>query len=243
MRVGAFIYGAADDQQKLQRKGIRTALKSKATQIDWFVEEAKDQKRDAEDRPELQRAARFCRTKDATFALASLKGPFKYNWQALTWLKHQVEMYDLKVVVADDPKISSGSLHVLSAAADEQRNRIAAKSKAALDDIKRKLAEEKAHGTKKGRTIRKLGMHAKTEEAGRLGNKAQAALAAERDAEVWPIIEECLTTGMGYTAIARHLNETKVATPAVRRREARDTLGIWYASTVLNIVLRQRRNK
>jgi hypothetical protein len=86
-------------------------------------------------------------------------------------------------------------------------------------------------------------MHAKTEEAGRLGNKAQAALAAERDAEVWPVIEMYLDLGMGYTAIARHLNETKVATPAVRRREARDTLGIWYASTVQNIVLRQRRKR
>ena len=241
MRVGAFIYGAAEDQQKLQRKRIRAALKSKEAQVNWFVEEARDQKRDAEDRPELQRAARFCRTENATFAVASIKGPFKRNWQTLTWLKHQVEMYDLKVLVADDPKISAGSLHVLSAAADEQRKRIAAKSKAALDKIKKRLAEDKAHGTKKGRKIRKLGMHAKTEEAGRLGNQAQAALAAERDAEVWPTIEIYLKLGMGYTAIARHLNETKVATPAVRRKEARDTSGVWYASTVRNIVLRRQK--
>ena len=242
MKVGGFIFGASAEHQVDQRKRIAATVDTDA-EVKWFTEEEGRQKRDPDDRTELQRAARFCRTNDATFTVSSLKGAFKYKWQGLTWLKHQVEMYDMRVVVADDPTISKGSLHVLSAAADIQRARIAEKSKAALDEIKRKLAEEGSHVSRKGKKIERLGVHKKTSEAGKIGNKAQRELAAERDAEVWPIIEKCLAQGMGYTAISRHLNLTGVATPAVRRREARDTMGLWYASTVQNIVLRQRRNK
>lgn len=240
MKVGGFIFGASAEHQKQQRQRIKATLDTDS-EVKWFTEKQGHQKRDPDDRTELQRASKFCRTKDATFTVSSLSGAFKYKWQGLTWLKHQVEMHDMRVVVADDPTISKGSLHVLSAAADVQRARIAQKSKAALEDIKQKLAEEGAYVSKKGNKIKRLGMHSKTSEAGKLGNKAQSKLAAERDAEVWPQIERCLAEGMGYTAIARHLNLTGVSTPAVKRREARDTLGVWYASTVRNIVL--RRNK
>jgi DNA invertase Pin-like site-specific DNA recombinase len=240
MKVGGFIFGASEEHQKQQRQRIKQTLDTKS-KVTWFTEKQGHQKRDAEDRKELQRVAKFCRTNDATFTVSSLAGAFRYKWQGLTWLKHQVEMYDMRVMVADDPTISQGSLHVLSAAADVQRARIAEKSKAALEDIKKKLAEEGSHTSKRGNKIKRLGMHKKTREAGKLGNKVQAELAAERDAEVWPLIENCLTQGMGYTAIARHLNMQRIATPAIKRREARDTLGVWYASTVRNIVL--RRNK
>ena len=241
MKVGGFIFGASAEHQKQQRQRIKATYGGGDSQIKWFTEEQGHQKRDPEDRRELQRAARFCRTNEATFTVSTLSGAFKYKWHGLTWLKHQVEMYDMRVVVADDPTISKGSLHVLSAAADVQRARIAEKSKAALEDIKRKLAEEGSYVSKKGNKIERLGMHEKTSEAGKLGNKVQSELAAERDAEVWPQIEKCLAQGMGYTATARQLNLMGVPTPALKRKENRDTLGVWYASTVRNIVL--RRNK
>tara|TARA_R100001480_G_scaffold41295_2_gene54066 strand:- start:112 stop:852 length:741 start_codon:yes stop_codon:yes gene_type:complete len=244
MKYGALIFGASEEHQKQQRKGIKALAKAQSAEVKWFVEEEGRQKRDTEDREELQACARYCRTNNATFALSSLSGFTKRKWQALTWLKHQIEMHDLGIAVADDPTISKSSLHVLSAAADIQRKRIAEKSKAALDNIKRKLdAGEKVIAKRSGRKFDKLGLHKNISKSGKLGNQAQAKLAAERDAEVWPVIERCLAEGMGYTAISRHLNLTGVATPNEKARYNRDTLGVWYASTVRNIVLRRQRGK
>jgi hypothetical protein len=55
------------------------------------------------------------------------------------------------------------------------------------------------------------------------------------------MIEQYLAQGMGYNAIARQLNIQEIPTPNDKARYKRDTLGVWYASTVRNIVL--RRNK
>ena len=242
MKYGGFIFGASEDHQKQQRIGIRALAKAQSAEVKWFVEEEGRQKRDTEDRQELQACARYCRTNNATFALSSLSGFTKRKWQGLTWLKHQIEMHDLSIAVADDPTISKGSLHVLSAAADIQRKRVAEKSKAALDNIKRKLdAGEQVIAKRSGRKVDKLGLHKDISRSGKLGNQAQAKLAAERDAEVWPLIEQYLAQGLGYNAIARQLNLTETPTPNNKARYKRDTLGVWYASTVRNIVLRRSK--
>jgi len=239
MRVGAFIIGASEDNQKTQRKRIKALLRDTGADVKWYTEPDGRQRRDAEDRTELNACVRYCRTSDATLALHSISDLFPKKWQALTFLKHQVEMYDIDVAVADDPIISKGSLHVLSAAADAQRHKIAKKSKQAIDSIKAKLEEEGKYTARNGRTITRLGIHEKLSEASAKGNEAQAVLARERDDEVWPIIERCQEQGMGYAATARHLNALGILTPAARARHERTTNMEWYASTVRNIVLRR----
>ena len=108
--------------------------------------------------------------------------------------------------------------------------------------IKRRLdAGEEVIAKRSGKKVDRLGSHENISESGKLGNQAQAKLAAERDADVWPLIEKYLTQGLGYNAIARQLNLTEIPTPNDKARYKRDTLGVWYASTVRNIVL--RRNK
>ncbi len=92
-----------------------------------------------------------------------------------------------------------------------------------------------------GKKVGKLGTHKNIRKSAKLGNKAQGERAAERDAQVWPMIEQYLAQGMGYNAIARQLNIQGIPTPNDKARYKRDTLGVWYASTVRNIVL--RRNK
>ena len=241
MKVGAFIYGASKDHQNRQRRGIKAMFDGEDVEVRWFTEAQGHEKREQSDRKELQRCTRHCRTNSATFAVQSTVGMFPRKWQALTWLKHQVEMYDMKIKVADDPLISKGSVHVLSAAADQQRNFIAEKSRAAIDHIKRKLEEDGAYTSKAGRKITRLGVHDKLSDAGRVGNDAQAALARQRDDEVWPLIQRCLAQGMGYSATARHLNKLNVSTPSERARHNRDTTGNWYASTVRNIALRREK--
>lgn len=242
MKAAAFIGGASDREQKRQKNAIEIVLSGLASTTKWFIEAEKDIKRDAEDRTELKRAVKWCRSQDAAFVISSCSDLFLKRWQALTYLKHQVEMYDMQIIVADDPTISKGSIHVLSAAADVQRNRIAEKSKRALEDIKAKLERDGSYIAKSGREVTRLGVHDKLTEAGVKGNEAQSELAAERDAEVWPLIERFMGQGMGYAGTARQLNAMGVDTPSTRARHDRPTAGVWYASTVRNIVLRRKVN-
>ena len=239
MKVGAFIAGALPEGQRRQRKAIKIMFEGKDATINWNKEVKSARRRDAEDRTELKRCVKWCRANNAVFAISSAADLFTKRWQALTWLKHQVEMHDMRIMVADDPTISKGSIHVLSAAADVQRHRIAAKSRAALDDIKAKLAMDGSFTSKAGRKITRLGIHDKLSEAGAKGNQTQAELARERDDEVWPIIKQCLGQGLGYAGTARQLNAMGVETPSARARHDRETTGEWYASTVRNIALRR----
>ena len=239
MKVGAFIAGALPEGQRRQRKAIRIMFDGKDATINGNKEVKSARRRDAEDRTELKRCVKWCRANNAVFAISSASDLFTKRWQALTWLKHQVEMHDMRIMVADDPTISKGSIHVLSAAADVQRHRIAAKSRAALDDIKAKLAMDGSFTSKGGRKITRLGIHDKLSEAGTKGNQTQAELARERDDEVWPIIKQCLGQGLGYAGTARQLNAMGVETPSARARHDRETTGEWYASTVRNIALRR----
>ena len=239
MKVGAFIAGALPEGQRRQRKAIKIMFEGKDATINWNKEVKSARRRDAEDRTELKRCVKWCRANNAVFAISSAADLFTKRWQALTWLKHQVEMHDMRIMVADDPTISKGSIHVLSAAADVQRHRIAAKSRAALDDIKAKLAMDGSFTSKGGRKITRLGIHDKLSEAGTKGNQTQAELARERDDEVWPIIKQCLGQGLGYAGTARQLNAMGVETPSARARHDRETSGDWHASTVRNIALRR----
>jgi len=239
MKVGAFIAGALPEGQRRQRKAIKIMFDVKDATIGWHKEVKSDRRRDAEDRTELKRCVKWCRANNAAFAISSASDLFTKRWQALTWLKHQVEMHDMRIMVADDPTISKGSIHVLSAAADVQRHRIAAKSRAALDDIKTRLATDGSFTSKGGRKITRLGIHDKLSEAGAKGNQTQSELARERDEDVWPIIKQCLGQGLGYAGTARQLNAMGVETPSARARHDRETSGDWHASTVRNIALRR----
>ena len=117
---------------------------------------------------------------------------------------------------------------------------MAAKSKAALDEIK-SLAQGKPVRTKTGRVINKaeITLHDKKDETNRLGNEAQSRLARERDQEVWELVKSYVDRGMNMSEIARQLNDGGVPTPAQRRKENRIIKGIWYPQTVKNLLKRQ----
>jgi hypothetical protein len=53
MKYGGFIFGADEEHQKKQRKGIRALAKANSAEVKWFVEEQGRERRDAEDREEL----------------------------------------------------------------------------------------------------------------------------------------------------------------------------------------------
>ena len=242
MKVGAFIVGGDKESQTAQRVAITEHFLSTAASIALFPEKPGNEKYDAEDRVMLMKAARFCRKHQATFAVASLSGMFDTRWKALGWLAYQAEQYGIDIVVTDEPQVNSSSVGILSAHADEQRKRLAAKSKAALDEIKSLLRQGKPVRTKTGRVINKVNeitLHDKKDETNRLGNEAQSRLARERDQEVWELVKSYVDRGMNMSEIARQLNDGGVPTPAQRRKENRIIKGIWYPQTVKNLLKRQ----
>ena len=239
MRVGAFIVGVDKEGQARQRTAITEYFLNTAATIDFFPEKPGNEKYDAEDRAMLMKCARYCRKHQATFAVASLSGMFAKRWQSLGWLAYQADQYGIDIVVADEPRVNGSSIAILSAQADEQRTRLAAKSKAALDEIKSLLRQGKPVKTRSGKIIESLGLHDNKDETDRLGNEAQARLARERDLEVWELIESYLKQGMNMSEIARQLNAAEVPTPSKRRKENRQTKGIWYSQTVKNLLKRQ----
>lgn len=239
MRVGAFIVGGDRELQDLQRTAITEYFLSTAAAIDFFPEKPGNETLDAEDRVMLMKCARFCRKHQATFAVASLSGMFDKRWQALGWLAYQVEQYGIEFIVTDEPRVNGSSIAIINAQAEEQRIRLAAKSKAALDEIKALLKQGRPVRTRSGRLLEKLGIHDNKDETDRLGNEAQARLARERDLEVWGLVESYLKQGMNMSEIARQLNAAEVPTPSKRRKENRETKGIWYPQTVKNLLQRQ----
>jgi len=239
MRVGAFIVGGDRELQDLQRTAITEYFLSTAAAIDFFPEKPGNETLDAEDRVMLMKCARFCRKHQATFAVASLSGMFDKRWQALGWLAYQVEQYGIEFIVTDEPRVNGSSIAIINAQAEEQRIRLAAKSKAALDEIKALLKQGRPVRTRSGRLLEKLGIHDNKDETDRLGNEAQARLARERDLEVWGLVESYLKQGMNMSEIARQLNAAEVPTPSKRRKENRKTKGIWYPQTVKNLLQRQ----
>lgn len=239
LKAGVFIFGGDESNQTKQRDQVRELFKGSKTNVKYFVEPKGHQKRVPEDREALQEAARYCRTADATFVVATMKGFCQTKWQALNWMLSQAQIHNTQFMVADDPAINRGTVAIMSAQADEQRHRIAKSSRDALNDIKKKLAAGKSVVAKRsGRTVTKLGVHEGLAETQQKGNEEQARLARERDKKYLPDIEKLQALGMGYTEIARQFNSLGIPTPAQERKQKSETIGEWYASTVRNIVLR-----
>ena len=114
MKVGAFIVGGSTKTQvNAQREAIAEYFIKTGGTIDYFTEKPGNEKYDAEDRVMLMKAARFCRTHQATFAVASLKNLFDKRWMALSWLAYQAEQYGMEIVVTDEPRINNSSVGIL----------------------------------------------------------------------------------------------------------------------------------
>ena len=236
MPYAGFIYGH-DDQVKAQRSALRALAEGDT--IRFFIEPQIDNKYDIKDREVLQKALQYSVSTPAIFAISSLKGMTKRNWITLNFLAESVEELGIEIAVADDSALNKHTVAAVAAYANSQRKHISERSKAALKEIKDKIDAGGVHITKSGRKMTRFGIHDKLEDAGKKGNDANAQLARNRDDEMWPVIDNLMKRGMGYNAIARHLNNLGFPTPAAQAKHKRTTKGEWYASTVRNIVLRR----
>jgi DNA invertase Pin-like site-specific DNA recombinase len=169
------------------------------------------------DRPKLIEALKHAKMTGATLVVAKLDR-LSRNVAFLATLMDS----GAKFVCADNPHVTKLTVHVLAAVAEQERDAISARTKAALAAAKRK-------GVKLGATDhQQIARHAaKGNRASRVALKIKADAFA---ADVLPIIRDIQASGTTTLAgIAWELNERGIQT-------ARS--GQWYAGSVRAVLAR-----
>ncbi len=130
----------------------------------------------------------------------------------VSFIAKLMEDKKLDFKVATMPHADPFQLHIYAALAEQEREFISKRTKAAL-------AEAKARGTRLG------GLRTQTNEL----NIAKRKQADDFARSLWPIVEPMVNTSLGYSEIAKRLNHMNVKTA---------NGGAFWASTVSNIVKR-----
>lgn len=223
--IGAFIPAGQDIDR--QREQITALASGRLTK--WFVE-AGGAFRHPDERDELNDCLNYCRTQNATFCLASLRGFTERRWQALGLLADLLES-EVDFEVADDPRINKSTIEVMFANALETRERILMRSGKALARIKERIAEKGEYTSRAGRNISKLGASISQADLSKAGNDARSKQADEFAQNVWILVEPLVARGVSQSQIASHLNAVGLKTSTGRR---------WHQSTVRNLIERCR---
>jgi DNA invertase Pin-like site-specific DNA recombinase len=167
------------------------------------------------DRPVLADALKACRVYGATLVIAKLDRLSRDAHFLLGLEKAGVDF-----VAADMPRANRLTVGIMAMVAEEERRMISARTKAAL-------AAAKKRGTKLG-GYRGAKLTRKIREA---GNAARMRVAAERAADIAPIIAELQASGAtSLRAIAAGLNQRGIST-------ARGSA--WSATQVARVLARQ----
>ena len=156
------------------------------------------------DRPELNRALELARKEGATILVAKLDRISR----SVAFIATLLEDKRVGLRVASMPYADKFQLHIYAALAEQEREFISKRTKAAL-------AQAKERGVKLG------GLRAKTRDR----NIRWIEQADRRAEKVWPTIRDRRAAGATYQAIADELNALGVTT-------ARG--GKWYPTTVKN---------
>lgn len=160
------------------------------------------------DRPELQKAIELARRERATILVAKLDRISR----SVAFIATLIEDKRLGLRVASMPYADKFQLHIYAALAEQEREFISKRTKAALK-------EAKARGVRLG------GYREQTLKR----NVFAKAKADEHAAKIWRTVETRRNAGATYQAIADELNALGVKT-------ARG--GAWYPTTVKNIEAR-----
>jgi DNA invertase Pin-like site-specific DNA recombinase len=169
------------------------------------------------DRPELTRALAACRAHRATLLIAKLDRLARKATFIADLMESRVPF-----VVADMPNATPFQLHIYASLAEAEGKAISARTKAAL-------AAAKARGKRLGNPNLRGGSGP---EQARAAAAAKSAKAAERAADLLPLLAEVRAAGVGtLTGIAQALTTRGVPTPSGR--------GAWTPSTVMRLERRQ----
>jgi len=159
-------------------------------------------------RPELTKAIERCRLTGAKLVIAKL--------DRLSRDVHFLSGLDkagVDFVCADMPTANKFTIHIMAAVAQQEREAISTRTKAALGSIKDKLATGETYVSRSGRTVTRLGnpngMGNARPDIGLAARQAKAAEFADR---VAPTIRDLRAQDLTLAAIADRLNQMRVRT-------------------------------
>jgi DNA invertase Pin-like site-specific DNA recombinase len=172
-------------------------------------------------RPKLAEALDLCRRHRATLVIAKLDRLARDVHFISGLMKGGVEF-----VAVDMPQANRLTVHILAAVAEHEREMIAARTKAALQQVKRELAEKGHRVSTRGRVYTRLG-----NPPGYDTSRATAQRSAQKPpAYIIEIMRQQRDQGRSYRAIADHLNdEMGSRTPRGHR---------WHNETIRDILNR-----
>ena len=191
-----------------QERDIGLFLTNYATDPEVVGEYTDVQSGNCDDRPELAKAITQAKADGATLLVAKLDRLSR----KVSYIATLMEDTGLSFRVAQMPNAENFQLHIYAALAEQERDFISKRTKAALQ-------EAKARGVKLG------GLRRGTAER----NAAMKTQADSRAEHIWPTIKDRRDNGATLQAIADELNRLSIKT-------ARG--GTWYPSTVKNIIKR-----
>lgn len=214
-RVSTAAQGRSGLGLEAQRSAVERFCQSRGADMLAEFTEVESGKRNS--RPELAKALHHAKVTGATLVIAKLD---RLSRNAAFLL--QLQDSGAKFVAADMPEASNLTVGILALVAQQEREAISARTKAAL-------AAAKERGTKLGNPNGAEALR----RAGKGNGSAVAALkdAADRHAaDLAPVIESFLLEGIrSLPGIARALNERGMRTPRGGR---------WHPSSVRNLMVR-----
>lgn len=207
-RVSTAKQGASGLGRDAQRQAVRDYLNGGAWDLIAEFEEVESGR--SADRPELARAMERCRLTGATLLIAKLDR-LSRNVHFLSGLMEQ----RVDFIACDMPTANKLTVHIMAAVAEQEREAISARTKAAIGSIKARLAAgEQYISRRSGRVLTRLGNpNGLTVSRPDLGAAAVSRNASAFAASVLPTIREVQAEGaVSLGAIAAGLNARRVRT-------------------------------
>lgn len=199
-----------------QRREIRDYLNGGSWELIQEYVEVESGK--LNERQELQKALNHCKVTGATLVIAKLDRLSRDSHFIGSVMKSGIEF-----VAVDMPTANKFTVHIYAALAEQEREMISQRTKAALLSAKQR-------GTVLGNP---KNLNKEASAKGRvLGVKAIQEKANSFASETIPIVRNYVAQGMSLNQIARELNKTNILT-------ARGKTGSWTPTAVRNLMLRQ----
>lgn len=207
-RVSTAKQGASGLGLEAQRRTVAEYLKAASGDLVGEFEEIESGKRS--DRPALAQAIERCRLTGARLLIAKLDR-LSRNVHFLTGLEEE----GVDFVACDMPEANRLTVHIMAAVAQQEREAISARTKAALGSIKARLAGGEKHVSRRsGQALTRLGSpKGLTVSRPDLGTRAVVEKADEFAARVRPTVAALRGEGLSLAAVADRLNELRVKTP------------------------------
>ncbi len=171
-------------------------------------------------RPKLAAALELCRRSRATLVIAKLDRLARNVHFISGLMESKVDF-----VAVDMPEASPFTIHILAAVAEHERKAISQRTKAAMHQVKRELAEKGQRVSVRGRVYTRLG-----NPPGYDTSRASAARQPVKPSrQVMELMRQKRAEGLTYRAIADHLDSMGIRTPRGHR---------WHNETIRDMLNR-----